>query len=82
MGDDSEGQSIARCYDLPPAQPVMEDKNGRTTIFQSGNKFYLWSRMCDGVEETVFQDIHEIASVIAQSQLTQLATVPFDQIRP
>jgi hypothetical protein len=78
MGDDSEGQIIARSYGLKPGQPVMEDDNGWHTIFRSGNKFYLWGRMNDEVEEFVSQDICEIASSIARSGLKELARKPLD----
>ncbi|CAP95690.1 hypothetical protein PCH_Pc21g07930 [Penicillium rubens Wisconsin 54-1255] len=59
---------------LPP--PVMEDDDGWHTIFLSGNKFYLWGRMNDEVEEFVSQDIREIASSISQSPLRELARKP------
>ncbi|KAF3027981.1 hypothetical protein E8E15_003637 [Penicillium rubens] len=67
---------IARSYGLQPGQPVMEDDDGWHTIFLSGNKFYLWGRMNDEVEEFVSQDIREIASSISQSPLRELARKP------
>jgi hypothetical protein len=54
----------------------MEDDDGWHTIFLSGNKFYLWGRMNDEVEEFVSQDIREIASSISQSPLRELARKP------
>lgn len=53
----------------------MEDDQGYVTIFRSGHKFYLWERMDDEVYEIVSRDIAEIASVISQSQLRELARV-------
>ena len=47
----------------------MEDNEAWTTIFLSGNKFYLWERIGDEVYEIVSQDIREIAFVISQSGL-------------
>jgi hypothetical protein len=76
IGADSEGQLIAQAYGLQPGQPVMEDNNGWHTIFLSSNKFYLWGRMNDEVEEFVSQDIREIASLISQSGLKKLARKP------
>ena len=76
MGADSEGQLIARAYGLQPGQPVMEDNEGWHTIFRSCNKFYLWGRLNDEVEEFVSQDIREIASSISQSGLKELARKP------
>lgn len=55
----------------------MEDKEAWRTIFQSGDKFYIWVRVGDEVYEIVgFQDIREIASVISQSGLNGLNTKP------
>jgi hypothetical protein len=79
-GADSEGQTVARCYGLQPGQPVMEDNEAWTTIFLSGNKFYLWERMGDEVYEIVSQDIREIAFVISQSELRELARKPLLRI--
>jgi hypothetical protein len=80
-GADSEGQTIARCYGLQPGQPVMEDNEAWTTIFLSGNKFYLWERMGDEVYEIASQDIREIAFVISQSELRELARKPLLRIQ-
>ncbi|KGO74288.1 hypothetical protein PITC_031390 [Penicillium italicum] len=79
-GIDSEGQIIARCYGLEPGQPVMEDDQAWVTIFRSGDKFYLWERMDDEVYEIVSRDIAEIAFVISQSELRELARVPLARI--
>ncbi|KAF9249939.1 hypothetical protein DTO013E5_6527 [Penicillium roqueforti] len=76
IGADSEGQVIARDYGLQPGQPVMEDDYGWHTIFLSGNKFYLWGRLNDEVEEFVSQDIREITSSMSQSGLKGLARKP------
>ena len=54
----------------------MEDNNEWHTIFLSSNKFYLWGRMNDEVEEFVSQDIREIASLFSQSGLKELARKP------
>jgi hypothetical protein len=54
----------------------MEDNDGWHTIFLSDNKFYLWRRLNDEVEEFVSRDIHEIVSSIAQSGLRELARKP------
>ncbi|KAJ5578119.1 uncharacterized protein N7459_007083 [Penicillium hispanicum] len=59
-GRDPQIQTIARCYGLGPGIPIMEDAEGWTAIFQSGDKFHLWARMSNDVEEIAFQDIHEI----------------------
>lgn len=58
----------------------MEDNKGWSTIFLSGNKFYLWERIGDEVEEIVSQDIREIAFVISQSKLRELARKPLTRI--
>lgn len=50
----------------------MEDYECLTTILQSGDKFYLWERMCDGVDEIASRDKREIARIIAQSGLKEL----------
>lgn len=54
----------------------MEDDYGWHTIFLSGNKFYLWGRLNDEVEEFVSQDIREITSSMSQSGLKGLARKP------
>ncbi|KOS43421.1 hypothetical protein ACN38_g5654 [Penicillium nordicum] len=41
-GVDSEGQKIARSYGLAPGRPLLEDDDASLTIFQSGDKLYLW----------------------------------------
>ncbi|KAL2819470.1 hypothetical protein BJX63DRAFT_382138 [Aspergillus granulosus] len=79
-GADSEGQTIARRYGLQPGQPVMEDNEAWTTIFQSGDKFYIWERIGDEVCEIISRDIREIAFVMSQSELRELATKPLIQI--
>ncbi|KAJ5912034.1 uncharacterized protein N7473_001337 [Penicillium subrubescens] len=78
-GPDSEGQTIARCHGLQPGKPVMEDNEAWTTIFLSGNKFYIWDRMDDGMIEIVSQDICEIARTISESELRELATKPKEE---
>jgi hypothetical protein len=55
IGAESEGQIIARFYGLQPGQPVMEDNNEWHTIFLSGDKFCLWGRLNDEVEEFLSQ---------------------------
>lgn len=50
----------------------MEFIEGLTTIFQSGDKFCLWERMCDGVAEITSRDIRDIVLVVAQSGLKEL----------
>jgi hypothetical protein len=70
-GADSEGQTIARCYGLQPGQPVMEDSDAWTTIFLTGDKFYLWEWIGDEVYKIISQDIREIALVISQSELRE-----------
>lgn len=59
----------------------MEDNEAWTTIFRSGDKFYLWERMGDVVYEIVSQDIREIAFVISQSELRELARKPLIRIQ-
>jgi hypothetical protein len=58
----------------------MEDNEAWTTIFLSGNKFYIWDRMDDGMIEIVSQDICEIARTISESELRELATKPVTRI--
>lgn len=79
-GPDSEGQTIARCHGLQPGKPVMEDNEAWTTIFLSGNKFYIWDRMDDGIFEIVSQDICEIVRTISELELRELATKPVTRI--
>jgi hypothetical protein len=54
----------------------MEDNKGWHPILISDNKFYLCGRMNDEVEEFVSQDIREIAALISQSGLRELARKP------
>lgn len=58
----------------------MEDNRALTTIFQSGDKFYLWERMEDGVDEIASRDIREIALVISQTTLRELRREPLTRI--
>jgi len=58
----------------------MEDKEAWTTIFQSGDKFYLWERIGDDVYEIVSRDISEITSMISRSQFGELAKKPVNRI--
>ncbi|CAI7570982.1 unnamed protein product [Penicillium glandicola] len=73
-GRESEGQTIAREYDLAPARPVMEDNQTLFTIFESDGKFYLWQRIDDDVFEIACRDIREIACKISQSQFREQRT--------
>lgn len=54
----------------------MEDNDGWHTIFLSGDKFYIWGRLGNEVEEFVSQDIREITSSMCQSGLRELARRP------
>ncbi|KAJ5972727.1 uncharacterized protein N7479_002645 [Penicillium vulpinum] len=67
-----EGQIMARCYVLEPRNPIMEDDNAYTTIFQSGDKLYLWERMCDDLYEISCRDIRELALTISDTKLREL----------
>jgi hypothetical protein len=50
----------------------MEDVQAGTTIFQAGDRFYLWDRMDDGVFDVALRDIWDICLVISQSKLREL----------
>lgn len=54
----------------------MEDNNEWHTIFLSGDKFCLWGRLNDEVEEFLSQDIREIVSSMSRSGLRELARKP------
>ncbi|PKY02304.1 hypothetical protein P168DRAFT_329249 [Aspergillus campestris IBT 28561] len=72
IGPNSNGQVIAESYDLEPGQPVIEDTEGWHTIFNSGDKFYLWGRLGDEVEEFVEGDILVIVEAIRRDGLRGL----------
>ncbi|OQD95800.1 hypothetical protein PENVUL_c101G07898, partial [Penicillium vulpinum] len=71
-GPESEDQTTARYFGLGPGRPIMEDDNDYETIFQSGDKFYLWDRMCDDVYGIFSRDINEVALLIAEKGLKEL----------
>lgn len=52
----------------------MEDNDADTLIFQSGDKFYLWNELCNGVDEIASRDIHVTAGVLSQEGLKKLVT--------
>lgn len=58
----------------------MEDDDGLTQIFLSGNKFYLWDEMNDEIYEIVSQDIREIAAVLGHGGQGGLNKRPLDQV--
>jgi hypothetical protein len=59
----------------------MEDKDAYCTIFQSGEKVYLWYQMYHDVDEIASRDIREIAHALAQGGLKHLQTGPVTQVR-
>lgn len=73
-------QTIARCYGIKSGQPVMEDNEALTTIFLSGDKFYIWERMDDELYEIVSRRIRDIAFVVSQSDLRELRSEPLVRI--
>ena len=58
----------------------MEDDDGLTQIFLSGNKFYLWDEMNDEIYEIVSREIREIVDVLASGGQGGLNKKPLDQI--
>jgi hypothetical protein len=58
----------------------MEGKDAYYTIFQSGEKFYLWYQMYHDVDEIASRDIHETAHALAQGGLKHLQTGPVTQV--
>ncbi|PKY05503.1 hypothetical protein P168DRAFT_303293 [Aspergillus campestris IBT 28561] len=76
----ARGQTVAHAYGLGPGQPIMEDDDGLTQIFLSGNKFYLWDEMNDEIYEIVTQDIREIADVLGYGGQGGLNKRPLDQV--
>lgn len=58
----------------------MEDNDADTLIFQSGDKFYLWDELCNGVDEIASRDIHETAGVLSQEGLKKLQRRRIDPI--
>ncbi|KAJ6151924.1 hypothetical protein N7497_006243 [Penicillium chrysogenum] len=65
-GVNSAGQKIARGYGLAPGRPILEDDDASMTIFQSGDKLYIWDVVCHDVYEIASQDINEVARVLSQ----------------
>lgn len=56
----------------------MEDDDGLTQIFLSGNKSNLWDEMNDEIYEIVSQDMREIADVLASGGQGGLNKKPLD----
>jgi hypothetical protein len=75
-GPESKGQRITRYYDLEPGRPIMEDDKAWKSIFQSGDRFYLWERIGYDVCETASRDIREIVRIISQTGLRELVREP------
>ncbi|KAJ5100720.1 hypothetical protein N7456_006772 [Penicillium angulare] len=62
----SEGHVVARCYGLEGGRSVMEDHNGFTTIFESGDKLYLWARLNNEVYEMKARNLRDL--IVAMSE--------------